>query len=96
MPGWVLTDDVPGATWVGLGNDRRYLLAYDDVSGRVFAWFQVEGGWDHTLDSASPVQPWRVHEEADPEVWASLVSHVTNIEPDGCGARGYCRSHASA
>lgn len=40
---FVKAEDIPFGTWVGFGDDRRYLLAHDDVSGGVFAWFRREG-----------------------------------------------------
>lgn len=92
---WIKAEDIPFGTWAGFGDDRRYLLAHDDVSGGVFGWFRREGRWGHTLDFVRPDLPMRPHEPADPEVLSSLSEHLRAIETDGCGAPGWCRSHTS-
>ena len=92
MPRLVRTEDLPPDTWVGLGDDRRYLLAYDE-QGWLWPWAYLDGRWFHTLDPTYDGKLWHVGEAATLAEIDGLHAHVNRIHVEGCGAMGWCRHH---
>ena len=92
MPTYVATGDLPPDTWVGHGDDRRYLLRADE-QGWLWPWFHQDGRWFHTLDPVRHTELWTVHDPATNGEIDSLNGHVRHIPTEGCGARGWCGHH---
>lgn len=94
MPTFVATAALPPDTWVGFGDDRRYLLRADE-QGWLWPWFYRDGQWAHALDPAGEEQLWTVHDRARNGYIDSLNDHIRHIATEGCGAMGWCSHHHS-